>query len=176
MHRESKSELTDRLRREGRFDEFKKRREQLKAAGNEAKDAWIIAAAEFPPPTVNGSNGSAPKVDLRVLKGKPAVNIADAAAWVFENLDCDWIAPADAPSAGAWSLLQWARSSMMARSEFYRNFASRVVSRPQEIQRKADDERQEKRRMADAAFHATIDSFLGSRHKQATEQDRAAVG
>jgi hypothetical protein len=29
--RESKAELTDRLRREGRWDEFKKRREELKA-------------------------------------------------------------------------------------------------------------------------------------------------
>ena len=58
MQRESKCELTDRLRREGRFDEFKKRREELKAAGNEAKDAWFIAAAEFPPQT-DPATGSA---------------------------------------------------------------------------------------------------------------------
>jgi hypothetical protein len=48
--RESKAELTDRLRREGRFDEFKKRREQLRVEGVPAKDAWQQAATEFPAP------------------------------------------------------------------------------------------------------------------------------
>jgi len=49
MHRESKAELTDRLRREGRFEEFKQRREDLKAEGIRAKYAWYQAAVEFPP-------------------------------------------------------------------------------------------------------------------------------
>src|SRR3989304_6065914 len=47
--RESKAELTDRLRGEGRFEAFKKRREELKAKGTPAKQAWYEAAAEFPP-------------------------------------------------------------------------------------------------------------------------------
>jgi hypothetical protein len=46
--RESKSQLTDRLRREGRFDDFKRRREELKAEGIPAKYAWYQAAVEFP--------------------------------------------------------------------------------------------------------------------------------
>ena len=169
MHRESKCELTDRLRREGRLDQFKKRREGLKAAGVPAKEAWWQAATEFPPVSSNVSNGSVPKFNLGALQGKPAVKIVDAAAWVFENLDCDWITPADAPSAGAWSLLQWARSSMMARGEFYRNFANKVVAGPQAAQRKAEDEHQEKRRKADANVHAMIDGLLEDRRKKQEE-------
>ena len=46
--RESKAELTDRLRREGRWEAFKKRREELKAGGTSANQAWFEAAAEFP--------------------------------------------------------------------------------------------------------------------------------
>ena len=113
--RESKAELTDRLRREERFEAFKKRREELKTGGTAASDAWDVAAAEFPPPDAKLTAVAAPMVDLQALKGKPSVSIAQAAAWVFEQLNCDWITPADAPSPGAWSLLEWARSNMARR-------------------------------------------------------------
>jgi len=84
----------------------------------------------------------APKPDLSALKGKPAISIVEAAAWVFEMLDCDWVTPADAPSSGAWSLLIWARSSMAARSEFYKMFANKVVSPPQEAEKNAKEKRE----------------------------------
>ena len=97
--RESKSELTDRLRREGRWDDFKKLREELKAGGMSASDAWNRAAQEFPPPP---AENPVPRSDIRALKGKKPISIMQAAKWVFENLDADWVTPADAPSAGAW--------------------------------------------------------------------------
>ena len=130
--RESKAELTDRLRREGRWDAFKKRREELKAGGTAAADAWGVATAEFPPADAKRSNGKASVVELRALKGKQAVSVVEAATWAFEYLDADWIKPADAPSAGAWSLREWARSSMAARTEFYKMFATKLVMAPQE--------------------------------------------
>lgn len=138
--RESKAELTDRLRSEGRFEAFKKRREELKAGGMPAADAWGVVAAEFPPADAQRPNGAAPAVDLRALKGKRAVSVVEAATWAFEYLDAGWIKPTDAPSLGAWSLRAWARSSMRARSEFYKMFASKIVMPPQEKAQQAEEE------------------------------------
>ncbi len=164
--RESKAELTDRLRREGRWDAFKQRREELKAGGTPAKQAWYEAAAEFPPP-VQSATGEARTVDLEALKGKPAVSVVQVATWAFEQLDCDWILPADAPSPGAWSLREWARSSMAARTEFYRLFVAKVLLPPQEDARQAEKER-EKRRMADGATQDAIERLLsrGDKHPE----------
>ncbi len=129
--RESKAELTDRLRREGRLEAFKKRREELKAEGVPAKQAWYQAATEFPPPAVTTPAQEAPSIDLQSLKGKSPVSVVLAATWAFENLDADWVLPADAPSAGAWSLREWARSNVVTRTEFYRMFAAKIVLPPQ---------------------------------------------
>ena len=163
--RESKAEVTDRLRREGRWDAFKKRREEVKAGGMAASDAWDVAAAEFAPSDGKPPGEAAPKVDLQALKGKPPVSIVQAAAWAFEQLDCDWTTPADAPSPGAWGMLEWARSSMAARTEFYRTFAAKIVLLPQEEARRADEERQRKRSTANATTRDAIDRLLRERHK-----------
>jgi hypothetical protein len=139
MSRESKIELTDRLRREGRFEPFKKRREELKAGGVPAKEAWWQAAAEFPAPTASPAPAKTPAIDLSALKGKPPIPVAQSAAWVSEHLDADWITPADAPSASAWSMREWARSTPAARTEFYRIFVAKIVMPPQEKARQAEE-------------------------------------
>ena len=131
--RESKAELTDRLRREGRFETFKKRREELKAEGIAASDAWDVAAAEFPPPpeqALHEQTSAFTKNEFRTIKKKPRIRIGQAIRWVFDNLEGDWVRPKDAPSAGAWSLRQWARSSTATRAEFYRIFAVRLLAVP----------------------------------------------
>jgi len=126
MAKETNGKLREKLQ-ESRWAALKMEREQRRSGVE-------------PVSCSNGeSDSAAPKVDLSVLRGKPPVRIVDAAAWVFEMLDCDWVAPADAPSAGAWSLLTWARSSMAARSEFYKMFANKVVSPPQEAEKKAEE-------------------------------------
>ena len=99
--RESKAELTDRLRREGRFEAFKKRREELKVGGMAASDAWYAVAEEFPSLDAKLVPGPVPNAYLQALKGKPPVSIVHAASWAFEQLDCEWVTPADAPSPGA---------------------------------------------------------------------------
>lgn len=133
---ESKGELTDRLRREGRFEAFKKRREDLKAGGTPAHEAWRLAAAEFPPesgnPTPPAPSRSLTKTEIRALKRKPGIKIAQAIRWVFDHLEGDWLQPRDAPSVGAWSLREWARSNPVARSDFYRLFAAKISSIPAE--------------------------------------------
>jgi AraC-like DNA-binding protein len=157
--RESKAELTDRLRREGRFEAFKKRREELKTNGTPAKQAWYEAAAEVPPPVAQPSATVARCVDLQALKGKPAASVVQAATWAFEHLDADWVTPADAPSPGAWSLLEWARSSIATRTEFYRLFVAKVLLPPQEDARQAEKEREE-RRMANGSTQDAIERLL----------------
>ena len=139
MH-ESKAELKDRLREDGNWEAFIRCREQLKTEGMAASDAWAAAADEFPAPDHDKLNETSPAVDLRALKDKSPVSVVDAAGWAFEHLDADWIKPADAPSSGAWSLREWARSNLRTRSEFYKMFAGRLVSVPQKVSQQAEDE------------------------------------
>jgi len=134
--RESKAELTDRLRREGRWDAFKKRREELKAQGVPAKEAWFQAAVEFPaqvePRQAPAQCRPFTKTDFRAFKRKPCIKIGQAIRWAFDHLEGDWFQPKDAPSIGAWSLREWARSSLANRTEFYRMFASKMSAIPRE--------------------------------------------
>ncbi len=166
MARESKSELTDRLRREGRWEAFTKRRDEIKASGTPAKQAWFEAATEFPAPAAQATAEKAPKADLRMLQGKPALPIAVAAVWVAEHLDADWITPPDAPSLGAWSIREWARSSPAARTEFYRTFIAKIVMPPQEAARQAEEERRRKNSMAHARVQADIERLLAHSEKR----------
>ena len=175
MHRESKAELTDRLRREGRWEAFVKRREELKVEGVPAKEAWWQAATEYPPQNGHGPDGPPPKMDLSALKGKPSVSVVPAATWAFEYLDADWVTPADAPSLGAWSLRDWARSNIATRTEFYRLFAAKLVLPLQEKARQAEEERQEKRQKASARWNDPIDQLLGDR-KRADSVERQGPG
>lgn len=126
MARESKTALTERLREEGRLTAFRVRREGLKAQGVPARKAWVVAGEEFVPQAFPPDHEK-PAPDLRSLRAKAAIPIHEAAAWVFEYLDADWIIPEDAPSAGAWSLLQWARTNTWTRSDFYRLFAAKFM-------------------------------------------------
>jgi hypothetical protein len=141
--------------------------------------AWWQAATEYSPPNgkgSNGSNGLAPKPDLSALKGKSAVTIAEATAWAFENLDCDWITPADAPSAGAWGMLEWARSRMAARGEFYRNFVNRFMAAPQEAQRAAEAEQEERKRASRARFDSMIKPLLEDCGKRSAKNGQGGGG
>ena len=128
--RESKADLTDRLRREGRWDAFMRRREQLKAEGVAAGEAWTEAAAEFPPG--NASNAVEPKQaltreEVEALRRKPRVSFAESVEWVCDYMDAEWVQPSEAPDLRTWNLRAWARSSPAARAEFHRAYASRIL-------------------------------------------------
>lgn len=84
MYRESKAELTDRLRREGRWEDFKKRREAIKASGVRAREAWVRAAGEFPP---NGA-GLAIQPTVPWRQARRQLNAArDDFDWLLMALD-----------------------------------------------------------------------------------------
>jgi hypothetical protein len=71
--RETKRELKARMRRQGCSREFFARREELKLQGVPAREAWDLAALDFPPnPTAppSGSGGS--------RRGAPAPAAIDA--------------------------------------------------------------------------------------------------
>ena len=111
----SKSSLIERWKREGRWEDIdieknariKELRSSgiLKAAAGE--QAWQEMADKYPP--------IEPKQEPKTFE--PIADLAGdngdfvaAAQWAFDNLARD-VEPKDAPSAGAWSLLKWARNS-----------------------------------------------------------------
>jgi hypothetical protein len=149
---ESKIELTERLRKEGRWSEasvFKdaevKRLRSEGVRSVEAKEqAWRLMAEKFPPigqplhaafadPAPGERAPSAamaqtadnPEVDAMlegIAEGRSSL-VADT-FWVYENLEQKRIMPDEAPSRGAWSLLQWARQY---RSRFFEQFLPKAM-------------------------------------------------
>ena len=111
---ESKIAATDRLRREGRWEEASlykdKIRTELKAKGIPRKEAneesWKKMAETFPP-----QDGEQDELASRSAFG--TVDVARDAGWVYRHLDPS-IETEDAPSSGALGLLRWARSNPRA--------------------------------------------------------------
>ena len=117
---ESKSVATDRLRREGRWEEASlwrdQKRGQLRAEGqartesNEA--AWQAMIDQFPPLPPSESRGGGHAVELLDIDPDSYDGQSGCAGdigWVYQHLSVKSAAPDQAPSAGAWGLLQWAR-------------------------------------------------------------------
>ena len=115
MSRESKCELTDRLRREGRFDEFKKRREELKAEGIRAKYAWYQAAVEFPPEHLTLAAESL----IPWSKARRSVNAAKSdISWLLRAIDVDVPRRVGARNPALYGYLQLLRSDPVLRRDF----------------------------------------------------------
>lgn len=117
-----------------RFEAFKARREELKRHDTPADEAWRIAAEELPPledREARNDGGSAPgalsDADAAVLLDRDPIPMPEVVAWVFNALDLHGVRPVDAPSAGAWSLLMWARSNARNRTAFYTVFVPKLL-------------------------------------------------
>ena len=132
MRRESKAELTDRLRREVRFEEFKKRREELRAEGNEAKDAWFIAAAEFPPQT-DPATGRAAVIEP-CIRWSAKTRIA----LQYARSDIEWLLMAMNVRLPAWvkeqapekyAMLMELRANPVLRADFHRILLKRLAEK-----------------------------------------------
>ena len=67
-------------------------------------------------------------VDKAVFEGKPRIPLEDAVRWALDTLCMAGIGPRDAPSAAAWSLREWARSSRRASTDFFRVYVCGVLS------------------------------------------------
>ena len=123
---ETRAEAMHRLQREGRWEEAsayrqevrKQQRVQGKTKAKAGQIAWQMMAERFPPlgagqgTQVAGSDGlSSEQFDelLRRTAGQGVDLIRDV-LWTYENLANTNAAAEDAPSMGAWSLLEWARN------------------------------------------------------------------
>lgn len=114
--------VAERLKAEGRFDDFKQRREELVAEGLTKGTAYAQAVSEFgaseapgtpAPPTretrrvVLPGPKSGPLSD--VFEGKRST-LRDDYQWVYEKIAVSNVEPDEAPSSGAWGLLQFAQN------------------------------------------------------------------
>jgi hypothetical protein len=108
--------LASTLKKDGRFKEFKRRRVELEAEGRTKSEAYVVATSEFglgPPavsPAVPPSGPETPGAEpsLDVFKGKSST-IREDYQWVYDNIAASACNAEDAPSCGAWGLLQFAR-------------------------------------------------------------------
>ena len=138
---ESRIELTDRLRGEGRWSEasrfkdsvIRELRQQGMKKTEAADEAWVRMAAEYPAvamefpdnegtPTFEQSDDVESMLARLDSGGQP--NLAHDTWWVYEHLDDSQVAAMDCPSLGAWSLLCWARQY---RSRFFEQFLPKLI-------------------------------------------------
>jgi hypothetical protein len=131
---ESKIEATERLRREGRWDEASafrdEERKRLKAEGlprREAAEAsWQAMIVKFPP--LPGHQPAEPPDTGEFFpigdESNSTANLSRDILWCYAHLDRRKVTPADAPSAGAWQLLTWAREN---RSRFFETLLPKAM-------------------------------------------------
>ncbi len=141
---ESKESFKNRIKSEGRWDEFIQYREQLKTDGLDAQSAWAKARAKFEPvpdtalaqdigtddSVVPGGAG----VCLADFQNKPPVTARAVVQWVFDHIDITDVRPEDAPSSGAWSFLQRVRTYPDLLKEFYRSIWAKMLPTRSEIE------------------------------------------
>ena len=154
---ESKIALTDRLRREDRWEAATLRKQELaneiKGAGKSRKDAneeaWTRMAAEYPPLRAQSAADAIPTAEQaaiddeldslaeRAAEAKPDL-IGDT-LWVYSNAERRRIRPRDCPSAGAWGLLKWSRQHP---AEFYGKLLVRALDRREDIEKERAEEKE----------------------------------
>lgn len=176
---ESKIELTERLRREGRWGEasrfkdeaLRKLRSDGMTKADAAEEAWRRMAAQYPPlANIGESAPEAPDatagepwpaqrprgtehdtehdIDIdalldRIGDGRPSDLVQDT-LWAYEHLANRRIKASDAPSCGAWALLEWARQY---RNRFFEMVLPRAMAaRPPEAD---ENVRKEKKSIAE---------------------------
>ena len=115
--------IAERLTADGRFDDFKRRREELVAGGMSKGVAYAQAVSEFgaseapglpAPPTRENRRVELPRPpESDVFEGKQST-LREDYQWVYENIAVGNVEPEESPSAGAWGLLQFAKNDPKA--------------------------------------------------------------
>ena len=105
------------LKKDGRFNEFKRRRAELESSGLSKSESYVIATSEFgsgspaaspaAPPSARETPG--PELSQDVFRGKTST-LREDYQWVYDNIAASACNAEDSPSCGAWGLLQFARS------------------------------------------------------------------
>jgi len=157
---ESRIAATDRLRREGRWDEASIYRDQvrkrLRGEGidrTEAGDrAWQEMLEKYPPlPESDPSSDISEDLEAHIWPdpGWSPPNLARDILWVYQNLVRQNVRSADAPGAGAWALLRWARQY---RNRFFEVMLPKAmalsVSAPPQHEMRTDPAAQQARKEA----------------------------
>ncbi|HBO43784.1 MAG TPA: hypothetical protein DD670_07600 [Planctomycetaceae bacterium] len=142
---ESKIDLTERLRREGRWSEASKAKDEtisrLRKEGMKRVDAsdeaWRRIAEQFPPlpkPTESEQSNAALTRDGDDEDPLEAWNVDTAGAspdlvgdilWVYGRLDSGQTVGGNAPSRGDVNLLRWARNS---RNRFFEQVLPKALA------------------------------------------------
>jgi hypothetical protein len=148
---ESKIELTERLRGEGRWAEasrfkdtaLKDFRDKGMKRDEATATAWEAMATAYPPigeaaPETPDATAGKPSTEHdsdidalldRIGDGQPSDLVRDT-LWAYENLANRRIKASDAPSCGAWALLEWARQY---RNRFFEQVLPKaMLSKPPE--------------------------------------------
>jgi len=142
---ETKEQFKNRLKNEGRWNDFIQYREKLKAGGLDAKSAWAKARQKFGPESYRAPMAEADPDDDTVLSAgdtvcmddfcdKPPVTARAVVQWVFDHIDIADVKPQDAPSSGAWSFLQRVRTYPDLLKEFYRTIWAKMLPTRSEIE------------------------------------------
>jgi hypothetical protein len=164
---ESKIDLTDRLRQEGRWAEASLRKDvliaELRASGlkrvEAAAEAWRRLAAEFPPLEPDEDDNDAMEDDacppLAIAEGDslPLDWEADV-LWVYHALGDESVPPA--PSRGAANLLRWAKKNGRNRGAFYSTMLPRLF---RHVAPRQQDEAKEASRMDPEEVHAKLEQY-----------------
>lgn len=132
---ESKIELTRRLQREGRWHEASRFKDEtitrLRAEGmkrNEAQNAaWEAMERLFPraEDLTAAELDETPWEQFEKVPGSTPESYIQDSTWVYERLAVSGVKPSDAPTPGAWSLLQWARKHQ---DRFFEQIMPKVIA------------------------------------------------
>jgi hypothetical protein len=113
----SKITLTERLRKESRWDEASRFKDEhiakLRADGKNRKEAqqaaWEALERQYPPLEVDGNEEGAYPTDLIETGKLGSSDFHDDAKWVYQHIAVAEVKPEDAPTPGSWALLKWAK-------------------------------------------------------------------
>ncbi len=168
-----KLEVKRRLEIEGRWENFELVRERLRRAkrdGGKSRDqanteSWREMIEAFPPlPSPEPKDESLTEKELLALKAKSGSTFRQDVQWVYDIFSDKTIRPDDAPSVGAWGLLQWARDSN--RAKFYADLVPRYVAAYEEKEEKAA----KSAKGEDGVLHSLIDALETEKLREQADQ------
>ena len=146
---ESKIVATERLRRDGRWEEASmyrdEVRQQLRGKGRTKKDAneeaWQAMSEKYPPLPKEEQPGSYQYGGMELLDISPddydcESDLVRDTLWVYEHLQTSNATAEQAPSLGAWSLLLWAR-------EYRNRFFEQVLPKAMVAKKKVEEYKQD---------------------------------
>jgi hypothetical protein len=156
QHRKNKVSQRAELTSLGLWDLFVKRREELKAGGMAAPDAWgqafeevtsgqvqagdaartpelVVEKVEDGPAEKSGAPDSVGRVKAEVFEGRTCT-ITKTVEWVAKQMMVDDPRAEDAPSMEAWSMLCWARRSNQNEAQFWGQIWSKMMPSKQQLE------------------------------------------